>query len=75
MDTFHIYLKGGSVLEVRAQRIDFPDAESKLLQIHLSDTKTDKDKIILTSEVAAVVRQQKASGALAMGKASPRRES
>ena len=57
MNTYYIYLKGGSIIETEAERIEFPGTQSETLQIYISESETDKDKIILTSEVAAIVHK------------------
>jgi hypothetical protein len=68
MDTYYIHLKGGSVIKTEAERIEFPGTQSETLQIYISESETDKDKIILTSEVAAVIHEPPAiGGGLAMG--------
>jgi len=55
-----IYLKNAAEpIPVEAVRIDFPDSKSKTLEIYISDTDTDPNIKILTSEVAGLVREPK----------------
>ena len=73
MNEYKIYLKGGAVIEVSAIRVNFPDNKSKLLKIYISETETDTNTIILTSEVAALVCKPNLMQGLGVVQGSARR--